>query len=115
MLSRELARDLSGVVLEARSGASSLNITGDDFGQMSSVSARGLKRDAESPLEPIIRLPSKMQRVKLADGFALSHRHGRRLFDAQRYPERYEPNVAQSGGSTYSRRSALSLYPFPVG
>lgn len=115
MLSRELARDLSGVVLEARSGASSLNITGDDFGQMSSVSARGLKRDADSPLEPIIRLPSKMQRVKLADGFALSHRQGRRLFDAQRYPERFEPNVAQSGGSTYSRRSALSLYPFPVG
>ena len=115
LLSRELARDLTGVVLEARSGVSSLNITGDDFGQMSSVSARGLKREADSPLEPVIRLPSKMQRIKLADGFALSHRHGRRLFDAQRYPERFEPNIAQSGGSTYSRRSALSLYPFPLG
>lgn len=116
LTSREIARDLSGVLLEARNGAGSLNITGDDFGQMSSVSARGLKRDADSPLEPLIRLPpQKMQRVKLADGFALSHRHTRRLFDAQRYPERYEPNVAQSGGPTYSHKSALALYPFPLG
>lgn len=116
LMSREIAHDLSAVLLESRSGAGSLNITGDDFGQMSSVSARGLKRDADSPLEPIIRLPpQKMQRVKLADGFALSHRHTRRLFDAQRYPERFEPNVAQSGGPTYSRKSALALYPFPLG
>lgn len=115
MIQRDIAQDLTGVLLEARSGAGSLNITGDDFGQLSSISARGLKRDAESPLEPIIRLHSKMQKVKLEDGFALSHRKSRRLFDALRYPDRFEPNVAQSGGPTASKRVSLAMYPFPIG
>lgn len=115
MIQQELARDLSAVLLEARSRAGSLNVTGDDYGQLSSISARGLKRDAESPLEPVIRLPAKMQKVRLDEGFALSHRKGRRLFDALRYPERYEPNIAQSGGATATRKNSLALYPFPIG
>jgi len=116
MIERDIAKELTGVLLEARSGVGSLNITGDDFGQLSSISSRGLKRDAESPLEPIIRLPpTKMQKVQLGDGFALSHRKNRRLFDGLRYPDRFEPNVAQSGGPTASRRVSLAMYPFPIG
>ena len=114
-LAREIAADLSGVLLEARAGQGSLNILGDDYGQLTSVSARGLKRPADSPLEPVLRLPGAFENVQIPTGFSLSKRAPRRLFDALRYPDRFTANVAQSGGPTMSVLNSLAQYPFPIG
>lgn len=104
----------TGVLLEARVGEGSLNTLGDDYGSLQRVSDKGLKRYAESPLEPAIITHKPWERVKVLPGLQYARRTARRLFDAQRYPERFESNIAMSGGSTLMRASALAVYPFPV-
>ena len=110
-----IARDLLAVMTEERAGAGSLNILGNDYGQLSSLSAKTLKRNAESPLEPIHRLPESMTNIRTPTGYTLSFRKSRRLFDALRYPERFDAQCAQSGGATMSVPNSLAMYPFPVG
>ena len=110
-----VARDLLAVMTEERAGSGSLNILGNDYGQLSSLSAKTLKRNAESPLEPIHRLPESMTNIRTPTGYTLSFRKSRRLFDALRYPERFDAQCAQSGGATMSVPNSLAMYPFPVG
>lgn len=111
---RQVALDLSAALTELRAGASSSNILGHDFGELAAMSAKGLKRDAESPLEPIIRMPNPMTQTALPSGHTLSYRKSRRLFDGLRYPERFDSHPAQSGGPTMSTRNSLALMPFIV-
>ncbi len=111
---REYAADATGVVLERRAGEGSLNTLGDDYGLLRGVSDKGLKRARESPLEPIILTPKAWERVKLLPGFQLERKDMRRLFDADRYPEKFTPHTAMEGGMTMSKRNALAVYPFPI-
>ena len=111
---RAFAGEASGVLLERRAGDGSLNTLGDDFGMFQRVSDKGLKRPRESPLEPIIRTPKAWERVKPLPGFQWDKKDFRRLFDASRYPERFETNPAMSGGPTMNKRNSLSIFPFPV-
>lgn len=109
-----VAEASAAVLLEARAGAGSLNILGDDFGMLQRVSDKGLKRQAESPLEPIIRLPKAWERVRPLPGVQWARKHARRLFDTLRYPERFESNIAQEGGPSMGKHNALAIYPFPI-
>jgi hypothetical protein len=111
---RENALEASAAFLETRAGAGSLNILGDDFGALQNTSDKGLTREAESPLEPVYRLPWQWERVKPLPGSQLSSREMRDPHDALRYPERFHPNMAQNGGPIMSKRNALSIFPFPV-
>ncbi len=111
---RAIAGAASAVLLEARAGEGSLNILGDDFGMFQAVSDKGLKRYSESPLEPINRLPKAWERVKQLPGFQWGRKKMRRLFDSERYPERFEPNIAMEGGPTLSQRNSLAVFPFPI-
>jgi hypothetical protein len=114
LAAQAIAEASAGVLLEARAGAGSLNVLGDDFGMFQRVSDKGLKRYAESPLEPAIRLPKAWERVRPLPGVQWARKQTRRLFDALRYPERLEVNMAQDGGPTMGKRNALAVYPFPV-
>jgi len=104
-----------GAYVEQRAGRGSLNILADDYGEMRKVSAKGLARAPESPLEPVHRMPGAMERVKPLTGQQLQAQEFRRLFDAERYPQRLQPFMAQSGGATISTRRGLALLPFPIG
>lgn len=108
------AAEATGVVLERRAGAGSLNILGDDYGLSRAVSAKGLKRERESPLEPVIVTPNAWERVKPLPGFQYARKEPRRLFDADRYPERFASHMAMSGGPTMSKRNSLATFPFPI-
>ena len=111
---KEYAAEATGVVLERRAGEGSLNILGDDYGLLRGVSDKGLKRARESPLEPVILTPKQWERVKPLPGFQYARKEPRRLFDSQRYPERFTPHVAMEGGPTMSKRNSLATYPFPI-
>ena len=97
-----------------RVGTGSLNTLGDDYGQLKGVSDKGLVRPPDSPLEPVLRRPAAMERLRPPTGQQLQARSGRRLFDALRYPERWEKNMAMEGGPTMLRPRAFSLLPFAV-
>ncbi len=112
--SRSYAAEASGVLLENRTGEGSLNILGDDYGLMRGISDKGLKRHRESPLEPVILTPKAWERVKPLPGFQWDRKEQRRLFDAERYPERFTPHLAMEGGPTMSTRNALAVFPFPI-
>lgn len=114
LAAKAIAEEASGVLVETRAGFGSLNILGDDFGQFQNVSDKGLKRHAESPLEPVMRTPKAWERVKPLPGIQWARKQFRRLFDAERYPERFEPNVAMEGGPTMNKRSSLATFPFPI-
>lgn len=118
-IQREVADKLMlstlGKQTRLQAGEGSLNTLGDDYGFLRNTSAKGLPRAPDSPLEPIILKPTPTERVRLLAGSQLSTREPRRLFDAQRYPEHFQSRMAQEGGSHFSRRNALRLYPFPVG
>lgn len=111
---QEYAAEATGVVLERRAGEGSLNILGDDYGFPRGISDKGLKRARESPLEPVIITPKQWERVKPLPGFQYARKEPRRLFDAERYPERFNPHVAMEGGPTMSKRNSLATYPFPI-
>jgi hypothetical protein len=111
---REIAGAASSALLEQRAGEGSLNILGDDYGMFQGVSDKGLKRYAESPLEPVNRLPKAWERVKQLPGFQWGRKKFRHLFDAERYPERFEPTIAMAGGPTMSQRNSLATFPFPI-
>lgn len=111
---RAYAAEATGVVLESRAGEGSLNILGDDYGLLRGISDKGLKRHRESPLEPVILTPKEWERVKPLPGAEWSRKQARRLFDAQRYPEKFTPHVAMEGGPTMSKRNSLATYPFPI-
>ena len=113
-IKRENALEASGAFLETRAGAGSLNILGDDFGALQRTSDKGLAREPESPLEPIVRVPQAWERVKPLPGVQLNAREMRDPFDALRYPERFHPNMAMNGGPVLSKRNALSIFPFPI-
>lgn len=118
-VSKKTQEKTLGTVLAAYTislaGTGSLNTLGDDYGLMRTSGAKGLPRAADSPLEPIVLKPSPMERVRPLSGEQLEDRDYRRLFDSQRYPERFHPLVAQSGGPIMNRRSALRMLPFPLG
>lgn len=114
LAAKAIAEEASGVLLEARAGTGSLNVLGDDFGQFQRISDKGLKRPADSPLEPILRTPKAWERVKPLPGVQWARKEFRRLFDSARYPERFEPNVAMEGGATLSKRNSLATFPFPI-
>lgn len=114
LAAQEFARESSAVVLEQRVGTGSLNVLGDDFGLLQRVSDKGLKRAADSPLEPIMVTPKAWERVKALPGVQWANKKVRRLFDAQRYPDRFDPNIAMEGGPTMGKRNALSVFPFPL-
>jgi hypothetical protein len=111
---QEIGLQATGVLLEQRVGCGSLNTLADDVGQLQWVSDKGLKRRAESVLEPTILTPKSWERVKLLPGVQYALKHPRRLFDALRSPERFDPNIAMSGGPTLSKPSALAVYQFPI-
>ncbi len=96
-------------------GAGSLNILGDDYGELTSTSDKGLNRKPESVFDPIIRRPTVMERVRVPTGQQLNFKHGRRLFDSERYPDHFVPSMAQEGGSTFTRSKQFALAPFWVG
>jgi hypothetical protein len=116
IISREKRRAL---MLRAKvavaAGDASTNILGDDFGLFRNSSAKGLPRQAVSPFEPIVLKPHPPERTRPLMGSQLEHQQFRRLFDADRYPQRLQVHIGQEGGSTYSRRSALRLMQFPLG
>jgi len=114
LAAQAIGLEAAGVLLESRAGAGSLNILGDDFGMPQRISDKGLKRQAESPLEPMVRLPKAWERVKALPGVQWARKQTRRLFDSQRYPERFEPNIAQEGGPIMGKRNALAVFPFPL-
>lgn len=114
LAAKAIAEEASGVLLEARAGRGSLNVLGDDFGQFQRISDKGLKRPAESPLEPILRTPKAWERIKPLPGIQWARKEFRRLFDSARYPERFEVNVAMEGGPTLSKRNSLATFPFPI-
>lgn len=114
LAAKAIAEEASGALLEARAGDGSLNILGDDFGQFQRISDKGLKRPADSPLEPVLRTPKAWERIKPLPGIQWARKNFRRLFDSARYPERFEPNVAMEGGSTLSKRNSLATFPFPI-
>lgn len=111
---RELALESAAVLLEARAGRGSLNIMGDDFGLLQSMSDKGLKRPREIPLEPILRKPKAMERTRVPAGVQMQSRHMRYKEDALRYPERFQGSLAQKGGPTMSRGNALAVFAFPI-
>jgi hypothetical protein len=84
----------------------SLNVLGDDYGQLSSVSDRGLNRPPESYLEPVIRIDSRWQRPKLEPGYLSSKRQFRKLYDGLRYPEHMRPHMNMDGGPTMKKARA---------
>jgi hypothetical protein len=111
---QSIAAEATGALLERRAGEGSLNIHGDDFGMFQQTSDKGLKRHSESPLEPQIKTPKAWERVKGLPGIEWSRKQMRRLFDSQRYPERFNVNMAMDGGPIMNKRSALAVYPFPI-
>ena len=114
LAAKDIAAQASGVLLERRAGDGSLNVLGDDYGMYQRVSDKGLKRPTQTPLEPQIRLPKSWERVKALPGAQWSKKQFRRLFDSQRYPERFDSNVAMEGGPIMKKASALAVYPFPI-
>ncbi len=114
LAARAIAEASAGTLLEARAGSGSLNVLGDDFGMFQRVSDKGLKRQADSPFEPEIRLPKAWERVRPLPGIQWARKQARRLFDSVRYPERFEPNVAMEGGPTMNKRNSLATFPFPI-
>jgi len=93
-----------------RTGKGSLNVLGDDYGQLDSISDRGLNRPPESFLEPIIRTDARWQRPKLQPGFLSSKREFRKLYDGLRYPEHIAPHMNMDGGPTLKKsRSSLEV------
>ena len=96
-------------------GQGSLNLLGDDYGLLRSVSAKGLNRPTESVFEPTILKPTPPERVRVLTGIQLESRQFRRLFDAQRWPEHFVSQMAMEGGSTWSRQKAYRVAPFPIG
>lgn len=89
-----------------KTGKGSLNVLGDDYGQLDSISDRGLNRPPESFLEPIIRIDSRWQRPKLEPGFRSSDRQFRKLYDGLRYPEHVSPHMNMDGGPTMKKARA---------
>lgn len=87
-------------------GKGSLNVLGDDYGQLTGISDRGLNRPSESFLEPVIRIDSRWQRPKLEPGFMSSKRQFRKLYDGLRYPEHMEPHMFMDGGPTMKKARA---------
>jgi hypothetical protein len=98
--------EAKALVTTARTLKGSLNILGDDYGQLSSVSDRGLNRPPESYLEPVIRIDSRWQRPKLEPGYLSSKRQFRTLYDSLRYPEHMTPHMNMNGGPTMKKARA---------
>lgn len=113
-MQKTLADSLAKRAVES-AGQGSLNTLGDDYGLLRSSSAKGLPRPPESVFEPIILKPTPMERVRLLAGVQLKDQHFRKLYDAERYPEHFQSNMAQDGGSHYTRQKALRLLPFALG
>jgi hypothetical protein len=96
----------SGAMTTGMTRKGSLNVLGDDYGQLDSISDRGLNRPPESFLEPVIRIDSRWQRAKLDPGFRSSERQFRRLHDSLRYPEHVSPHMNMDGGPTMKKARA---------
>ncbi len=114
LAAQAIAEASAGVLLEARAGTGSLNVLGDDFGAFQRVSDKGLKRPADSPLEPVIRTHKPWERTRLLPGVQFARKEFRRLFDAVRLPERFKSNMAMDGGPTMGKRNSLATFPFPI-
>ena len=84
----------------------SLNILGDDYGQLDSISDRGLNRPPESFLEPVIRIDSRWSRVKPEPGYLSSKRQFRKLYDSLRYPEHMTAHMNLDGGPVLKKNRA---------
>lgn len=96
-------------------GQGSTNVLGNDYGLLRTASFKGLPRAPESVLEPTILRPTPMERVRPPTGLQLQSREMRRLWDSQRYPERFSVNMAYEGGPTTPVSRAYRLLPFPIG
>jgi hypothetical protein len=96
-----------GYTAQLTKPGSSLNILGDDYGQLDSISERGLKRNASSFLEPVIRVDNNWFREKLPTGSELSRRSFRKPYDSLRYPEHFVPHVNMDGGPLMKKSRVL--------
>lgn len=113
---RENERQLARMMLAAdQVGDGSTNVLGNDVGYLRAASDKGLTRPAESVLEPVIRRPAEMERVRPLTGQQLNDRQMRRLFDPMRFPERFSVMTAMSGGFTTTPSRALALLDHPIG
>lgn len=101
--------------LARRVGDGSLNVLGDDVGFLRPISDKGLPRARESVFEPIIVNSAPWQPVKLPTGEDLTRVKMRKLFDAERMPNKIKPSMSQNDGPTFPRRDAFAvMYSLPA-
>ena len=88
-------------------GASSIGVFGADIGYPAAFSSKGLKRRAECPLEPAIRLDFDWQTLDMPTPKELQKRRMRTDTDALRYPEQLQSRPGLMGGPTLLKRRSL--------
>lgn len=115
ILRRPLDQEAREMVAAAAFPHGSLNLLGDDYGFLKNHSDKGLVRYSEGVTEPVLMRPTLMERVRPPTGQQLQARKYRRLFDAARWPEHFDPVFEMSGGSTATRQQGYTMLPFPVG
>jgi len=93
-----------------RMGEKTTEAFGRDVGEApASISSSGLKRDKNSPFEPVIQLRHAWSPILDPVGKDLDQRRGyKRLFSALRDPDTIE-NQVRNGGPTLSKRRALEV------
>ncbi len=110
-----IKNDMLASLLEQRVGNGSLNILGDDAGFLRSISDRGLPRDKESCLEPVVITSAPWKPAKVPCGYDLRRVKMRVPHDALRMPAKIRPTMAQNGGSTYPNEYAYTeMYNAPA-
>ena len=87
----------------------STNLLGDDVGYPFSHSSCELKRNRNSPLEPIIRTDMNREHVKDPVGFELNKKSFRLETDAQRYPRHLNSHTNGMGGPLLKKRRGLEV------
>ncbi len=105
-MARTQRLELAAKLTASATKKGSLNILGDDYGQLDSISDRGLNRPSESFLEPVIRIDSRWSRVKPEPGYMSSKRQFRKLYDSLRYPEHMTAHMNMDGGPVLKKNRA---------
>jgi len=107
--SRKRRRLSDAVVTLEKNGANSLSLTGYDKGFPYNKSCSGLRRDMDSPLEPVIRTDFNWEHVKDPTGNQLNKKQFRLETDAQRMPRHLTSNASLMGGPTLSKKRGLEV------
>ena len=97
------------VVAIANQGVASTGVLGTDVGYPFDVSSSGLRRDKDSPFEPVIRNDINWIHQKQPAGYQLNQKMFRYGTDAQRYPRDLDTNTNGVGGPHLPKYRSLEV------